>query len=270
MSKKAEHEMWVKKRLDLGKHILILNGAVWVACLALFLNSISGFAGVNLITGNVVAEGVASEAAKPSIPSIVSAVVYFLGLIVLGGGMFVVSKHTQELRSMLKIEKQERKLIGSPRQALVDFFSILSTWSMKNMEQGTVLKSLESIREDEKKDFPSLRKVSFRLSKEDDLIVEANEEPDWEELRGIFKAYLNKLEIDPEKMLHIADYLGRNDLGTMLCKLQGGKLKDDGAKECLKEEKREKGKKSSSRARVVKQKSMEKLAPKKAKAKKRK
>jgi hypothetical protein len=113
--------------------------------------------------------------------------------------------------------------VGQPKQALEDFFSILSTWSIKGREPKFVLESLRRIKAEEKKDIRILDKVCFSLSKDDDLQINISAEPSWEEVRDIFKIYLTCLDINPDKMLHIADYLGRNDLGTMLCELDDEK-----------------------------------------------
>ncbi len=210
----------LRKEIGLAKNIIILIGAVWLASLALFVNSISGLGGVGLVTGNLVSDGSAGAAAAPSAPTIVSTVVYFLGLIVLGGAMFVVSRHTQELRTMLKLEKKERATTGSPRQALADFFTIISTWSIKNTAPDIVVASLASIRDSEKKSVASLSNVLFRLSKDEDIEVDVKCEPSWDDVKKIFKAYIFQLGIDREKVLNIADYLGKNDVGAVICNLE--------------------------------------------------
>jgi len=213
---KKEH---LKKRLSLDKNVMILLGAVWAASMFLLLDSLSKLSGaVSPMTGFLVSEG-AAEAAKASASSLVSAGIYFLGLVIFGGAIFAVSRHSQELRTMLKLEKKERIITGSPRQALTDFFTILSTWSIKNVAADIVIEELNDIKESESKDIPSLSKVSFGLSNDEEIEVKVEGNPDWGEVGLIFETYLTALTIDKNKVINIADYLGKDDVGAILSRL---------------------------------------------------
>jgi hypothetical protein len=218
--KQRKHAEHVKRRLSFNKNITLLIGAFWAASCFLFLDTMSRLSGsASLVTGFLVSEG-AAEAAKPAGNSLISAGVYFLGMVIFGGAIFAVSRHSQQLRLMLKMEKEDRIITGSPKQALIDFFTILSNWSIKNTTPDIVIDNMNDIRESERKELPALSKVSFGLSKDEDILIEVSGEPSWDETKAIFATYISGLCVDKDKMLNIADYLGKNDVGTILCRME--------------------------------------------------
>ncbi len=221
----------------LSKRLKAVNGFMffllflWVFSAALLTSNLSKLqTGQNGITAMVVgsdAEGQDAGAVE-DIGGSISSMIYFVGFVLFGGVLFVASRYSGELKSVLKIEKDKETFKTSPKAALADFFKIMINWSIKNSPSTkSVLGLLQKIKKENKDRLELVSEISFELSGDrEDIEVRIDAKPEWEQLYGIFRLYLKELDIDRERFLHIAEYLGKNDVAIILNGLDEVKAKE--------------------------------------------
>jgi hypothetical protein len=207
----------LKRRLKVANSSVAVIGVLWIAILALMVSSFSGQdKSSNLLTGHVVA-GQTVYTKAPSWANTFSLIVYVAGFVLLGGAMFMMTRHSGELKTVLKKEEVKKMLSSDPRAALAEFLEILSTWSIKNTNAELTLGMLQEVKKNNKTKLPKMGCISLCLTNaREDIAVAVSGKLTWKEVFAIFHAYLHSLEIDKERLVHIAEYLGKEDLSIAL------------------------------------------------------
>jgi len=223
------------KRLMGVRIFTFFVGFLWVFTTLFMVVSLSRLSpGGNSITAMIV--GSAAMEPEAAAASGFSSMIYFVGFVLFGGVLFVVSRYGTELKSVLKIEEDKELFTTTPRIALTDFFKILINWSIKTAKNTReVFDALEQIRQENKGKLPILSDINLTLDG-DAIGVSIGADPKWEELYEVFLTYLKELDVDAERFVHISEYLGKNDVGIVLNRIE--EVRARATKQMAKEEKK--------------------------------
>jgi hypothetical protein len=216
-----------RRRLVETRVFMAFVGLFWIASTVLMVGSLSKLSvGGNGITALVVGEGTKFVPQTAGSTTGFSSLVYFAGFVLFGGVLFVVSRYSTELKTILKIEEDKEYFTTNPKTAMDDFFRILINWSTKYATNiKSVLDVMQQIKSENSKKLPVLKGIEFRLSDDTtDIEVKIDGEMEWEDLYVVFKAFLHTLDINEERFIHIAEYMRKNDVALILRKL--GKVGD--------------------------------------------
>jgi hypothetical protein len=218
----ADIKLLTKKHISMRTFMFIV-GFLCIASALLLLTSMSKVS----TEGNAITAMVAGSDVVPagheagSASTNISSLIYFVGFVLFGGVLFVVSRYSTELKSVLKVEKDKQEFTTTPKAALEDFFGILIDWNIKNSNNTqAVYILLQKMRRENTTELPLLDSIDFRLDgNRDDIDVSIGTMPEWEQLYDVFRFFLKELEINREKFMHIAEYLGKDDVVIILNRL---------------------------------------------------
>jgi hypothetical protein len=212
----------LKRQLEIGNGSIILISLLGVICVFLLADTFTTYHLVgNLLTGNVVAvDSQGQTQVTSSTNYIVSIVIYVLGFVVCGGAVFVMSRRTGELKVMITKEEEERMLSSNPKDVLLEFFEILSNWSIKNAEKAQVLSELQKVKHEAKHGLPAVGLPSFSMSDDrKEIRVSVGGYPGWKEVFQIFRVYLDAMHVEKDKLTHLAEFLGKSNLAVAVSKM---------------------------------------------------
>lgn len=217
----------IRGRLQEARYFMLFVGIAWIFATAMLVGNLSKIVGgENGITA-MVTSGKGKYVAQSTVDfaSSTSSLIYFAGFVLFGGVLFAVSRYSTELRTILQTESRKEHFTTTPKTAMGDFLQILINWSSKYATSTkSVLDVMQQIKRDNKSRVVVLKEIDFKLSEDESDIVITVGAVEWEDLYVVFKTFLKELDVNEERFIHIAEYMGKSDVALVLRKV--GQISD--------------------------------------------